>query len=164
MDKQSVLNKWERAFLHKLWLKEVLCASLRGWDPHTTEHSHRLNSAKRALSHTQVFERSLLISRSGFSSGGLLFIVLLLLRLVQLPLLLALDGNWEGSVVVASAVVADTGVPPELVSEEATQQHVGVVELVIVAYPAADESPGGLDSRVSREKRSLCWFATYAHT
>ena len=66
--------------------------------------------------------------------------------------------------VVASAVVADTGVPPELVCEEATQQHVGVVELVIVADPGADESPGGLDSRVSREERSLCWLATYSHT
>lgn len=66
--------------------------------------------------------------------------------------------------VVASAVVADTGVPPELVSEEATQQHVGVVELVIVADPGADESPGGFDSWVSRKESSLCWLATYAHT
>ena len=65
--------------------------------------------------------------------------------------------------VVASTVVADTGVPPELVGEETTQEHVGVVELVIVADPGADESPGGLDSWVSREESSLLWLATCTH-
>ena len=51
--------------------------------------------------------------------------------------------------VIASTIVADTGVPPELVGEETTQEHVGVVKLVIVADPRTNKSPGRLNCRVS---------------
>ena len=97
------------AFFEQIILKE-----------HTTEHSYRFHLAKTALS-DRILQGSLLISSSGFSSGGLLLVILLLLGLVELPLFLTLDGNRERSVVVASTVVADTGVPPELVGEETTQ-------------------------------------------
>ena len=63
------------------------------------------------------------------------FAVLLLLGLVQLPLFLALDGDFKGAVVVAAAVVAHSGVPPELVHAEGNADHVGVVDLVVVAHP-----------------------------
>ena len=61
---------------------------------------------------------------------------------------------------IASAIVADTGVPPKLVGEETAQEHVRVVKLVIVADPRTDKSPGRLDSRVSREESCFLGLAT----
>jgi len=71
-----------------------------------------------------------------------------------------LDGDIEGSVVIASAVVTDTSVPPELIGEESNSNNVGVVELVVMADPAADESPCCLNSGVSRESSLLSRLTT----
>ena len=62
--------------------------------------------------------------------------------------------------VVSSAIVANAGVPPELVDGEGHENNVGVVEFVIVANPGADEAPSGFNCRVSTETSNLLWFAT----
>ena len=67
-----------------------------------------------------------------------LFIVLFLFWFDQSPLFLTLDGDVKRSVVIASAVVTDTSVPPELISEESNSNHIGVVELVVVTDPTTD--------------------------
>ena len=89
-----------------------------------------------------------------------LIVVLFFLGLNQVPFLLALDCNGKRSVVVASTVVANASVPPKLVDEKSTSNHVRVVKLVIVANPWADKSPGCLYSGVTAEARSFCWLAT----
>ncbi len=85
--------------------------------------------------------------------------------------------------VVSSSVVANAGVPPELVDSERayitwninthksmatithqmrislTEEHIGVVELVVLGNPSADESPGGLDGGVSAEAGNLLGLA-----
>jgi len=60
---------------------------------------------------------------------------------------------------IAAAVVADSGVPPELVSQESTPDHVRVVHLVVVADPAADHAPARLHGGVSAEAANL-WGLT----
>jgi len=62
-------------------------------------------------------------------------------------------------VVVTSAVVANASVPPELVDGESAENNVRVVQLVIVANPAADEAPSGFNGWVSTEASRLLWFA-----
>ena len=61
---------------------------------------------------------------------------------------------------VASPIVTDNGVPPELIEGEGTEQSIGVVQLVVVTDPIADESPGGLDGWVSAETSYLLRLAT----
>ena len=63
--------------------------------------------------------------------------------------------------VVTSPVVTDNRVPPELIEGEGTEQTIGVVQLVVVTDPVADESPCGLDGRVSTETSYLLRLATY---
>ena len=69
-------------------------------------------------------------------------------------------------VVVSCAVVVDDGVPPELVDSPGacervrsrwalTDENVGVVELVVLGDPSADEAPGGLHGRVGAEAADL---------
>lgn len=65
---------------------------------------------------------------------------------------------------VAVSVVGDAGVPPELVEAKGAAQHVGVVQLVVVADPAADESPGSLDARVSAEASGLLGLAAWTRS
>jgi len=62
-------------------------------------------------------------------------------------------------VVVASSVVADAGIPPELVDGESAENGVRVVQLVIVANPGADEAPCGLNGWVSTKAGNLLRFA-----
>jgi hypothetical protein len=81
---------------------------------------------------------SLLFSFSSLRFRCLLLVVLLFLGLDQVPLFLALDSDREGSVVIASAVVANASVPPELVDQEGDTNDVRVVKLVVVADPGAD--------------------------
>lgn len=61
--------------------------------------------------------------------------------------------------VVTSAVVANASVPPELVDGESAENNVRVVKLVIVANPAANEAPSGLNGWVSTETSHLLRFA-----
>jgi hypothetical protein len=89
-----------------------------------------------------------------------LFIVLFLLWFDQSPLFLTLDGDVKRSVVIASAVVTDTSVPPELIGTESNSNNISVVELVVVTDPAADKSPCSLYSWVSRESSLLSRLTT----
>ena len=90
-----------------------------------------------------------------------LVIVLRLNGLDLLPFNFSLDSVLERSVGVSLSVVADKSVPPELVGEESTGDGVGVVDLVVVADPAADESPHSFPGRVSSEHTDLGGFAAY---
>ena len=98
----------------------------------------------------------------GFLGGSLLFLlitVIVILGLNEVPLLLALDGGLQRSVGVAAAVVSDGDFPPELVGEEGNTNDVRIVDFVIMADPAADHAPEGLDSGVSSETRDFSWLA-----
>ena len=89
----------------------------------------------------------------------LLVVVLLLLGLIDLPLLLLLDGEVKAAVVVALAVVADKGVPPELVDADGPADRDRVVNLVVVADPVADQAPHCLPGGVGTEAGQLLWLA-----
>ena len=75
--------------------------------------------------------------------------------------MLLLDGPLEGTVVVLSAVEVNAGVPPELVDGEGAENHVGVVQLMVVADVRADESPGGFHGGISAETGLLLGLAAY---
>lgn len=62
--------------------------------------------------------------------------------------------------VVAASVVSNAGVPPELVESESTSEDVSVVEFVVVADPATDKSPGGLDTGIGSETSNLLGLAS----
>ena len=62
---------------------------------------------------------------------------------------------------VSGSVVADHGVPPEVVEADGASHNIGVVELMVVADPGSDESPEGLDSWVSAESANFLWFSLY---
>lgn len=62
--------------------------------------------------------------------------------------------------VVTSTVETDASVPPELIDCKSAENNIGVVNLVIVADPCADEAPGGFDSWISAESGNLLGFAT----
>jgi len=85
----------------------------------------------------------------------LLFIIIVVLGLDEIPLLLVLDGDLQRSVVVPLSVVADACVPPEKVQAQGTGNSVGVVGLVVVAHPSSDQSPGGFPGGVGAYSRDL---------
>ena len=89
----------------------------------------------------------------------ILVVVLLLLGLDQSPLFLGLDGVGKGAFPVASSVVANDVVPPELVGKEGATDGVRVVDLVVMADPRADQSPGHLPGGISTKTRNLRGFA-----
>lgn len=89
----------------------------------------------------------------------LLVVVLLLLGLVDLPLCLLLDSEFKAAVVIALAVVADKGVPPELVDADGPADGDRVVDLVVVADPVADQAPHCLPGGVGTEAGQLLWLA-----
>jgi hypothetical protein len=62
-------------------------------------------------------------------------------------------------VVVASSVVADESVPPEVVDAQSHAQDVGVVQLVVVANPGSHESPKGLNFGVGTKPGDLLRFS-----
>ena len=62
--------------------------------------------------------------------------------------------------VVASPIVTDAHVPPEVIKAEGAKHHVGVIELVVMANPRADESPGGLNCGVGSETGDFSWFTS----
>ena len=62
---------------------------------------------------------------------------------------------------VPLSVVADHGVPPELVDGEGAEDRVRVVHLVVVAHPSADQAPHGLPSGIGAQARDLLGLATY---
>ncbi len=53
--------------------------------------------------------------------------------------------------VVASAIVTNKGVPPEIVNYESDSNDIRIVEFMVVTNPATDESPSCLNSRISTE-------------
>lgn len=57
--------------------------------------------------------------------------------------------------VVAAAVVANAGVPPELVHGEGAEDDIRVVELVVVADPRTNKAPGGFHSGIGTEASLL---------
>ena len=63
--------------------------------------------------------------------------------------------------VVTSAVVANASVPPELVDGKGHENNVGVVKLVIVANPAADEATSSLNGWVSTKAGNFLRLTTY---
>ena len=91
----------------------------------------------------------------------LLTVVVVILWLVQLVFLLFLDSPCERSVVVVATVVSNAGVPPEVVDTPSASNDVGVVNFVVVADPAADHAPHGLDGRVTGEATNLWLLASY---
>ena len=103
-----------------------------------------------------------LSSSSGLFSLALLVIlivVLLLLGLNLFPLFLGLDGIGKGAFPIARSVVADDVVPPELVGQEGACDGVGVVDLVVVAYPRANQPPGHLPGGIGTKASNLRGFA-----
>ena len=60
---------------------------------------------------------------------------------------------------VTSSVVADAGIPPELVDGEGAENSVRVVQLVVMANPGADEAPSCLNGWVSTKSSLFLWFA-----
>jgi hypothetical protein len=105
------------------------------------------------------FRSSLLVSSWGGSGFFFLLILVFIFRLDELPFFFLLDCELEGSVVVTSAVVTNASVPPKLVDGESAENNIRVIQLVIVANPAADEAPSGLNGWVSTETSHLLWFA-----
>jgi len=105
---------------------------------------------------------SFLLSSWGSSSFFLFFIFVFVFWFDQGPLFFFLNGEFKGSVMVTSAIVADTGVPPELINCERHKDNVGVVELMVVANPATNEAPCGFNGWVSSETGNFLWFATYS--
>ena len=91
----------------------------------------------------------------------ILIVVLFLLGLDQCPLFLGLDGIFKGAFPVASSVVANDVVPPELVGQEGASDGVRVVDLVVVADPWADQSPGHLPGGISTKTRDLRGFTAW---
>jgi len=63
-------------------------------------------------------------------------------------------------VVVTSTVETNASIPPELVDCKGAKNNVGVVNLVIVADPGADEAPSSFNSWISAESGNLLGFAT----
>lgn len=117
------------------------------------------NSTIAFIANSQVPACSLFIGSWG-SNGGLFFflVFVLVFWFNQSPLLFFLDCELKRSVGVASAVVTNAGVPPELVDREGAQNNIRVVKLVVVADPAADESPSGLNGGVSSETGDFLGF------
>lgn len=58
------------------------------------------------------------------------------------------------------SIVSNKDGVPEVVHSDGAHDHIGVVELVVVAHPRSDESPEGLDSWVSTESGNLLWLST----
>ncbi len=56
---------------------------------------------------------------------------------------------------VSSSIVADGSVPEGVVGGDGRQQHVGVVDLVVVGHPGPDESPESLHLGVGSESGHL---------
>ena len=84
-----------------------------------------------------------------------LVVVLVFLGLDEVPLLLGLDGDFQGSVVVPLSVVAYAGLPPEAVQAQRAADDIRVVQLVVVAHPSSDHPPGSLPSGIGTYSRNL---------
>ena len=65
----------------------------------------------------------------------LITVVIVILWLDELPFLFFLDSELERSVVVASSVITNASVPPEVVHTHGAKDDIGVVKFVVVADP-----------------------------
>ena len=97
-----------------------------------------------------------------FFSVILFTVVVIILWLDELPLLFFLDGKLERSVVIASSVITNASVPPEVVHTHGAKDDIGVVKFVVVADPGADQAPHGLPGGVRSEAGHLGGFAAYS--
>jgi len=110
------------------------------------------------------WSRSTRLTSSGSGRCSfLLLIIVLLLWLVNSPLLLGLDGNFERSVVVSLSVVSDENGVPEVVHSDGRQNNIRIVQLVVVANPRSNESPESLHCWVSSESGSFLWLSRWLH-
>lgn len=87
-------------------------------------------------------------------------VVIIILWFVQLVFLLLLNSPRKGSMLVVATVVANTSVPPELVNTPGASNDVRVVNFVVVADPATDHAPRGLDGRVTSEATKIWLLAS----
>ena len=91
----------------------------------------------------------------------IIIVVIIVLWLDKGPLLLGLNGNLKGSVVVSLLVVTDQDSVPEVVHSDGAQKDIGVIQLVVVANPRSDESPEGLHGWVSTKSGCFLWLSAY---
>ena len=89
-------------------------------------------------------------------------IIVVVLRLDEVPLALSLKGVLEGTVSIACLVGADDGVVPEVIQAHGTANDKAVVGFVIVRDPDADESPEALDERVAAEAGGLLLLSAFS--
>ena len=61
--------------------------------------------------------------------------------------------------VVASSIVSNTSVPPELVDQAGVGDHKRIVELVIMADVGSNRSPHEFPVRISSKSGCFGWFA-----
>ena len=94
-----------------------------------------------------------------FFSVILFTVVVVILWLDKLPFLFFLDGELERSVVIASSVITNASVPPEVVHTHGAKDDIGVVQLVVVADPGSDHSPKSFVGWVGSESSNLLWFS-----
>ena len=62
---------------------------------------------------------------------------------------------------VLGSVVANEGLPPEVVETASAEKNVGVVGLVVVADPCSDHSPHGFPGWISTESWNSLWSSSY---
>ena len=82
-------------------------------------------------------------------------IIIVVLRLDEIPLALSLKGVLEGTVSIALLVGADDCVVPEVIHAHRAADDEAVVSFVIVRDPDADESPESLDERIAAKAGGL---------
>ena len=103
----------------------------------------------------------------GFTLGSCIsfFITIVLITIVivlwldEIPFSLPLLSDFQRSVVVASSVVANAGVPPELVDSASVEDDERVVHFVIVADVGSDGSPHEFPVGISAKSGHLCGFS-----
>ena len=87
------------------------------------------------------------VSSGSFAAFGRNFFAVIFLIFVfflgldGIPLFLLHDRVFQRALVIAAYVVTNQCLPPEVVNEARACNHIGVVQLVVVANPRAGKSP-----------------------